>query len=183
MKNIITYIEEKLKLSKDSKKYPTIHVKNKEQLKQIIHERLKKDETTIDLTDVDISGIDNLVRLFEGKSSIKSIDVSNWDLTNVKTIDSMFNGCYDLEDIDLSSWDVSNVENMDWVFYNCVKFNSDITMWNVKSVKKTRYMFGHCENFEQDLSSWNIDSKNVEVDNMFQGCTKLKTWPAWYAKK
>ena len=184
MKNIITYIEEKLTLTKNTGDHPKIIVETKNELKKIIKERIEQNDKELDLTDVDVSKIIDFGRLFEGKNFLVSLDISNWNVSNAITMEAMFNGCYDLKDIDLSKWDVSNVEIMDYMFENCQNFNSDsIKDWNLAKIKSMRSMFHSCISFNQDLSAWDIDRTKTEISNMFAGCSKLKTWPAWYAKK
>ena len=116
MKSINIYIKEALKLGKSRYKY---HPKTKEELKDIIMQRIKDEGNDVDLNDIDVSNITDMSVLFE---KLKD-----------------FNG-------DISKWNVSNVTNMYVMFYDCHSFNQDISNWNVSNVKYNKYinMFVNC---------------------------------------
>ena len=106
MKSLKSYIQEKLIIKKgksDSYKY---FPETKEELKDIILQRIKEDGNEVDLNDIDVSKITDMSNLFVGTD---------------------FNG-------DISEWDVSNVTNMHAMFYNCKLFNQDISTWDVSNV-------------------------------------------------
>lgn len=77
-----------LKKNKNSYKY---FPKTKEELRNLIKQRIKEEGNEVDLNDIDVSEITNMSRLFE-----------NLD----------FNG-------NISNWDVSKVTNMSFIFYEC----------------------------------------------------------------
>ena len=114
MKSLTHYIQEKLIIKKSSnyKYFP----ETKEELQDIIKQRIKEEGDKVDLNDIDVSNITDMSSLFEG--------------TN-------FNG-------DISNWDVSNVTNMRSMFYECKSFNQDISSWNVSNVKYAKFVFSHC---------------------------------------
>ena len=99
--------------------------KTKNELKEIIKERISKEGPNCDLNDIDVSLITSMAGLFE---------------------DSNFNG-------DISKWDVSNVKYMTWMFANS-KFNGNISEWDVSNVEDMNGMFAGSE-FKQDISNWN----------------------------
>ena len=105
MKSLKNYICEKLLIKKNKYNY---FPKTKEELKDIIKQRVKKDGNEVDLNDIDVSKITDMSDLFAGIT--------------------YFNG-------DVSYWDVSNVEDMFCVFNGCEKFNQDISNWDVSNVK------------------------------------------------
>ena len=78
----------------------------KEELKEIIRDRIKDQGPNCDLNDIDISLITDISNLF-----------SYLD----------FNG-------DISNWNVSNVQDMKFMFCNSM-FNGDISRWNTSHVK------------------------------------------------
>ena len=124
MKSLKSYIE-KFKIKNKKHNY---FPKTKEELKDIIKQRIKKDGPKVDLNDIDVSEITDMSGLFKG---------------------TRFNG-------DISNWNVSNVTDMRWMFYMCESFNQDISNWNVSNVTDMNYMFGGCKKFNQDISKWDV---------------------------
>ena len=114
MKSLKRYIQEKLIIKKGSsyKYFP----QTKEELRDIIYQRVKDEGNEVDLNDIDVSKITDMSNLF--------------DRTN-------FSG-------DISNWDVSNVKNMSYMFYRCDQFNGDISLWDVSNVTDMHYMFYNC---------------------------------------
>ena len=148
MKQIITYINEKLRLT--TKRQYTCQPKNWNELRQIIIQRIKDEGPVCDLNDIDTSKITNMTYLFDAR--------------DYKIFED-FNG-------DISMWDVSNVERMGWMFCECKKFNCDISMWNVSNVKKMYSMFDGCKKFNCDISKWNV-SNVTNMSGMFNGCKQF----------
>ena len=61
--------------------------------------------------------IKNQYGIFE-KTKFEYIDVSDWDVSNVEDMHHMFYGCNNLKSVgDLSNWDVSKVEHMHKMFH------------------------------------------------------------------
>ena len=106
MKSLTSYIQEKLIIKKNKNTGYKYFPKTKEELQDIIKQRIKQDGNECDLNDIDVSNIIDMSSLFKG--------------TN-------FNG-------DISNWNVSNVTNMGSMFYGCTKFNQDISSWDVSNV-------------------------------------------------
>ena len=96
MKTLQNYITEKILINKTSKISYNYHPKTKDELEDIIKQRIKSEGNECDLNDIDTSNITDMSYLFAG---IK------------------FNG-------DISKWNVSNVENMIYMFANS-KFNGE----------------------------------------------------------
>ena len=142
MKNLSQYIQEKLIIKKNRNAINYNYFpKTKEELQDLIDERIEQEGNEVDLNDIDVSEITDLSGLF----------------TN-----SDFNG-------DISKWDVSNVTDTHCMFYNCRKFNVGISNWDVSKVTNMYGMFYKCTSFNQDLSSWNV-SKVTSMYGMFMGC-------------
>ena len=116
MKSLSQYIQEKLIIKKSKNNYEYFP-ETKEELKDIILQRIEVEGDEVDLNDIDVSKITDMSSLFEN-----NID---------------FNG-------DISEWDVSNVTNMRGMFFNCENFNKDISNWDVYNVKDMSYMFSGC---------------------------------------
>ena len=168
MKQLDYYIQEKLKITKDTKinkyNYQPIDEYN---LRRILEDKLKDDKNA-DLNDIDLSKIDYLGELeklehgnyttyglFENLDPY-NIDISKWDVSHIKDMQSMFKGCENLN-CDLSNWDVSNVKWMTNMFNGCKKLNCDLNNWDVKNVK--------------------------DMSDIFKKCPLEKNPPKWYNKK
>ena len=104
--------------------------KDKEELEQIIKDRISKEGSKCDLNDIDTSLIIDMSWLFY--NSKFNGDISNWDVSNVKEMEHMF--AYSYFTGDISKWDVRNVNDMREMFMNS-KFNGDLSKWNVSKVK------------------------------------------------
>ena len=157
MKNLNTYIQENTcineKLVINHYKSYSCVPETKEELKEIIKERLE-DDPNADLNDIDISSITDISELFF------RLDPHN---------------------INISDWDVSKVKNMNYMFEGCKNFNADLSRWNVYNVKYMYFMFNRCENFNSDLSKWDVS--NVEnISYMFNDCDSMKKLPEWYVE-
>ena len=184
MKQIVNYIYERLHLT--SKQQYSCQPKTKDELQEIIIQRIKDDGPECDLNDIDVSKIEYMSNLFNantnydlGNEIFKDFngDISLWNVSNVKHMYFMFCGCEQFN-CDISKWDVSNVINMGWMFDGCKEFNCDISRWDVSNVKNMNYMFCKCEQFKCDLSSWDVSNvKDIDMCNTFKGCP---TKPKWY---
>ena len=112
MKTLQNYITEKILINKNSKIAYNYHPKTKDELKDIIDQRIESEGNKCDLNDIDTSNIIDMSDLFEY---------------------SDFNG-------DISKWNVSNVKTMYGMFYKS-EFNGNIYKWNVSNVKNMECMF------------------------------------------
>src|SRR5574344_311720 len=104
------------------------HPKTKDELKQIIEERIKNEGHECDLNDIDVSNITDMYCMFY-KSEFNG-DISKWNVSSVSDMKNMFriskfNG-------DISNWNVSKVTDM-YCMFSDSKFNGDISKWNVSS--------------------------------------------------
>ena len=141
MKPLKQFIQEKLVIKKNKTRDYKYFPETKEELRDIIERRIKKEGKEADLNDIDTSKITDMSNLFNG------ID---------------FNG-------DISSWNVSKVIDMDSMFYGCKSFNQDISNWDVSNVNKMSGMFTGCESFKKDISNWNV-SNVISMRIMFDKC-------------
>ena len=155
MKQLSTYIQEKLIINKDYHDNKIV-VKSFDELRKIIIDRYNKlgpgtEQDPIDFNDVDVSNLNsfcyNRVTGIFDRMLFKYIDISEWDVSNVTNMSCMFFGCKKLESVgDISSWDVSNVTDMSFMFYDCKELESvgDISDWNVSNVRNKDIMFLYC---------------------------------------
>ena len=182
MKLINNYIYEKLVINKNTgKNQKKLQYKyfpeTKKELKKIINQRIKEEENKCDLNDIDVSEITDMSRLFENLD-IKNIDISQWDVSKVENFYSMFANCSDLKSIgDISSWDLHSATNLHAMFYGCFSLKSigDISRWNVSNVTTICTMFCYCGDLKEigDLSSWDV-SNVKDMKSMFFSCSSLK---------
>ena len=141
MKSLSRYIQEKLTIKKNKRVDYKYFPQTKEELKDIILQRIKDEGNEVDLNDIDTSNITDMSYLFARKD---------------------FNG-------DIYNWDVSNVKDMSCMFFECKSFNKDISNWDVSKVTNMKYMFWECESFNKDISSWDV-SNVTDMQDMFYKC-------------
>ena len=115
MKTLQNYIIEKILINKNSKIVYNYYPKTKDELKDIIDQKIESEGNECNLNDIDTSNITDMSYLF------KYTD---------------FNG-------DISKWNVSNVTNMTGMFM-LSKFDGDISKWDVSNVKFKLSMFDNC---------------------------------------
>ena len=175
MKSLNEYIIEKILINKNSK-LNKIKVETLIQLKSIVWERYHKNNSFIDLTDIDISELDDLSNVFARLSKVEVIDISGWNTSNVTFMDEMFRKCVKLKNIiGIENLDVSKLENANSMFYMCENLiELDLTNWNPISLQNSRQMFFNCSNLKiiKNIENWQIPNIKC-VRYMFSGCTKL----------
>lgn len=126
MRNIGTYISEKLKINKDDGISYNYHPKDRDELRQLIQKLLKERGWDADLNDIDTSEITDMHHLFYGLN---------------------------IHNIDISKWNVSNVKDMWMMFYGCVKFDCDLSAWNTTGCKIKAGMFIKCHSLKK-IPDW-----------------------------
>ena len=141
MKTLKQHINEAIKIGKNLSEWSSYSCqpKTKEELEEIVKDRIDKEGPNCDLNDIDTSLITDMAWLFHNMEF--NGDISKWDVSNVKYMDYMFlksgfNG-------DISNWDVSKMRRMDSMFYKS-KFNNDISNWKINSKCDTYNMFAYC---------------------------------------
>ena len=139
MKSLQNYITEKILINKNSKIVYNYHPETKNELEDIIKQRIESDGNECNLNDIDTSNITDMSDLFE--YSDFNGDISRWNVSKVKNMKCMF--AYSKFNGDISKWNVSNVTNMKKMFA-WSKFNGDISNWNVSNVITNVNMFNDC---------------------------------------
>ncbi len=157
--------------------------------------------TSIDLSNMDTSGMTNMFNMFSDNTSLtnitfgdnfntanvtnmggmfknctilKTIDLSSFDTSNATIFASMFMNCQGLQNLDLKSFNTSNVERMETMFYNCSSLTSlDLSSFNTSNVERMEGMFYNCSSLTSlDLSNFNT-SKITDMTYMFNRCKSL----------
>ena len=116
MKSLTEYIQEKLVIKNKSNNYKYFP-ETKEELKDIIKQRIKTEGNNVDLNDIDVSKITDMSYLFAYLDLFRG-NISKWDVSNVTSMTSMFDGCI-LFNQDLSKWNVSKVRWYSYMFDGC----------------------------------------------------------------
>ena len=176
MKSINNYISEKLVINRNTKLQYEYFPKTKEELQDIIEQRIEEDGNECNLNDIDVSKITDMSYLFIRQSNFNG-DISEWDVHNVEIMQGMFerstfNG-------DISNWDVSNVNSMYCMFYHS-KFNKDISKWDVSNVEIMSGMFEE-SNFNQDISNWDVSNVKY-INNIFYHSPLQDKEKEWWNK-
>ena len=178
MKSLNQYIIEKILINKISKFINKIKVESKDQLQSIIRERYNNNnnKSFIDLTDLDISELDDLAGVFAFLNKVEIIDISGWDTSNVRYMNHMFRYCAKLKNIiGIENLDVYKLEDANSMFYCCENLAElDLTNWNPISLENISYMFYLCSNLKiiKNIENWQLPNIK-DVNHMFSDCTKL----------
>ena len=159
MKQLNTYITEKLRIDKDSNKKREYHYKpeTSEDLKKLLKKLVDERGPNADLNDIDVSGIHNMNYLFweaDIKDIVKNVDVSEWDVSHVTDMCETFSGSENF-DCDLSKWDVHRCSDMNGMFSDCKKFTGKgLEKWDVRNVRYMENMFENCDSLPKIPSWW-----------------------------
>ena len=199
MKNINTYIVEKLKIIKPKSVEHTLFPETKDTLVQMIIKEIKQNGEECDLNHIDVSKIKNLDKIFWYTETMHfNGDISQWDVSNAESMEGLFEfSDFDGDisewnvskvtnmalmfnnsslDGDLSTWDVSNVENMEYMFNSSMYSgkNGNTSRWDVSKVLNMNQMFYNSD-FNQDISNWQINPK-CEIYKIFDDCPIKKKY-------
>ena len=157
--------------------------------------------TSIDLSNMDTSGVINMFNMFSDNTSLtnitfgdnfntanvinmsgmfrnctilKTIDLSSFDTSNATIMVNMFKDCQGLQNLDLKIFNTSNVTSMLGMFYNCSSLTSlDLSNFNTSNVERMETMFYNCNSLTSlDLSNFDT-SKVTDMTYMFNRCKSL----------
>lgn len=181
MKSIINYINEKLKINSQDidlgyKYFPKDQYELRELISDHILVQAKETHTSVDLSDIDVSKITDMSKLFYKFDYLEKINVSGWDISNVETLESCFAEMKNLKEIDgLDDWDLSKVKNINAMFYKCKSLTKlDLSGWDTKSIISMDAVFSYCENLKEiiGIEDFNV-SKVKSAYGVFIDCKKL----------
>ena len=187
MKQLSTYIKERLIINKDFNKKNRNNItevpNDIDELRKIIEDRYDKlgpgtKQNPIDFNDIDTSKITSFKELFD-RSNFEYIDISDWDVSNIESMRHMFYLCKELVSIgDISEWDVRNVETFNGMFFYCERLEGvgDLSKWEVTDkLEDAGVMFSTCRRLKNigDIGEWEM--KNVfGTCEMFNWCSELE---------
>lgn len=184
MKDFIVYINEKLKITKNTstqnqyKYYP----ETRKELMDIIENRINECGNKVDLNNIDVSKIIDMSYIFGNHFPDFEGDISDWDVSNAKNMRGMFDGCKKFN-CDISYWDVSNVEDMSWMFAGAESFNQNLSRWNVKKVKQMYATFCEAKSFNYPLNNWDVSSV-LSMESLFASAESFnQPLDKWNVKK
>ncbi|XOV93207.1 MAG: BspA family leucine-rich repeat surface protein [Bacteroidota bacterium] len=125
---------------------------------------------TLPATDApDLSGTDNLYRMFKGCASINE-PMDHWDVSNIVIIGAMFEGATAFNQ-PLNSWNTGNCANMLAMFNGASSFNQDLSNWTTSNALTMAGMFAGTP-FNGDISSWDVANVS-DFSNMLAGASQF----------
>lgn len=135
----------------------------------------------LDLSDLDISNINNMGRMFGQCDALTSVNVTDWNTSKVTDMEWMFLWCNSLTNLDVSNFDTSNVTNTNRMFEDCFLLsNIDVSRWNTSKMDDVAGMFNGCKSLTSlDLSRWNTTNISKVYDSnsggtgLFMNCENL----------
>ena len=131
--------------------------------------------TSIDLSNMDTSGMTNMTNMFSDNASLTSITFGdNFNTSNVTNMVSMFSKCNKLTKLDLSMFDTSNVGGMNTMFWQCSSLKTlDLSNFDTSKLENTAHMFSGCSSLTTlNLSGFNTSNVTIAF-LMFNGCKSL----------
>jgi surface protein len=131
-----------------------------------------------------MSKVNSLEETFHGCTNLTSLDLTGWgegdNLANVTNMTKTFRGLENLPKITIGSdevWDLKNVTIMRTTFENCKKINMDFGFIHLSNkLTFISWTFKNCSNITTlDLSNGDTTSVTTNMEDTFDGCSKLKT--------
>ena len=128
---------------------------------------LKKQLTSIDLTNIDTSNVTNMSYMLFNCESLIELNLDNINTSNVTDMSGMFSGCSGLTSLDLSNFDTAKVTNMYDMLSGCSGLTSlDLSNFDTAMVTDMSFMFYECTGLTSlDLRSFDFRSSGVK-DNL-----------------
>ncbi|MDR3240960.1 MAG: BspA family leucine-rich repeat surface protein [Lactobacillaceae bacterium] len=140
-----------------------------------LFERLWNCKTINGLTNLDMSNVTNMARMFFDCRGLPELDLSSFKTDNVTDMSQMFYSCQGLQKLNVSEFNTGAVTNMSEMFDFCRGLQQlDISSFKTDKVTNMDWMFTVCDNLKQlDVSSF--DTRSVtSMRGMFNYCTDLQ---------
>lgn len=145
---------------------------NTDELRDIVHDTIKRDGISCDLNFIDTSLITDMSWLFTW-TGFRG-DISKWNTSNVTSMAHMF--AYSSTQFTPVSVEEAVPDSDSSYVFNC-----DLSDWDVSKVKNMFYMFAD-SNFDGDISSWNVAGV-TNMTGIFRGAIKFNQrvweWDRW----
>lgn len=167
----------------------------KEELVNIIAQRLRENPKKPFLNNIDTSNITDMSELFSAfdgspkgelvklginPDTIEVLDLSKWDTSNVKDMSGMFTELNNLRSINLSGFNTSNVETMNGMFAGCESLvKIDISNFTGESLKDIAFMFEYCYSLKELHAENLIPIPDIDIEGVF-GDVPLNKLPKWF---
>ncbi|MDR1017558.1 MAG: DUF285 domain-containing protein [Lachnospiraceae bacterium] len=136
-------------------------------------EMREQDESGLDLSDFDTTGVTDMSGMFENTPWLHSLNVSGFDTSSVTNMSHMFDMCAFLNTLDLSSFNTSNVIDMSYMFSSTGNFgdmeNLNISTFDTSNVTNMEKMFYGIPVTSLDVSGFNT-ARVTNMTSMFDGC-------------
>ena len=134
--------------------------------------------TSIDVSHFDTSKVTDMYGMFSYCSNVKILNTSNFNTNKVTDMEGMFSGCSSLTSLDVSHFNTSRVTSIYGMFQDC----SNLTSLNVTNFDTSNCEWGNMSSMFENCSKLtvldlsNFDTSLItQMDNMFNGCSNLKT--------
>ena len=130
--------------------------------------------SSLDVSGRDTSRVRDMSRLFCCCPLLASLDVASWDTSQVQDMSHMFDGCHSLTSLDVSSWDTSRVRDMSHMFEGCYALSSlDVSGWDTSRTESLRGVFRNCSSLVSlAVADWDT-AQTTDMCKMFMGCSLL----------
>ena len=140
--------------------------------------------TSVDLSKLDASKVEDAQSLFGNDALISTIDLSMLDMPKVKNISNMFYGCKGATSLMIPGGLTSELKEMGQVFYDCISVKTlDLEGLDISGVTNMNRLFWNCPTLTTVFvnENWNVDhiragiAEGIYDDHgqMFSGCTNL----------
>ena len=129
-----------------------------------------------DLEKLDVSKLDNLMRLFEQCTHLADLRISSW-CPKPKEMYRAFYCCRSLKTLDLSGWDMSQIDRVTELFYNCASLRDVyLDKWDLTNYKGE----ANSQVYERDVFS-GLQSDRHDLNIYVRNCNKktvnaVKRW-------
>ena len=129
--------------------------------------------TSIDISNLDTSNIENFSLTFRGCISLKTLDLSKNKFENVLNATGVFAFCYSITSINLDT-SLPKIKYFDHAFYNCSSLTSlDLSLLNVRDLKDISDLVAGCTSLKTiNLNNFPTDQV-TNMDAIFYDCISL----------